>query len=288
MKAPPPWRLATCLMLAIGSLHAQEARVEGSGFRGSDFDGTGDPSSFVNVVSLDAYSLLGRYLDPANRFYAAARVAARGGLLGVEVRPDEAGYQGVIRSRAVYSDRLTFSTAGTVTLRTRVLGDAFSGGDSARGNLTYGVEMGTANGQRGGQGNLSFSTQLPSGVLLTQLNCSGSFTCTPSSFAGLPSFDVAFAFDVLPFTPYRMYADLSAQGFNNMAILFNNTAAISFDLPTGMTMSSASGVFLTPVPEPSALALMAGGLGLVAWQTARRRTGQKRNKLAANGPAGLT
>jgi hypothetical protein len=287
MKAPSPWRFATCLMLAIGSLHAQEARVEGSGFRGSDFDGTGDSSSFVNVVSLDAYSLLGRYLDPANQFYAAARVAARGGLLGVELRPDATGYTGRISSRAVYSDNLTFSTAGTVTLRTRVLGEVFSGGGSARGNLTYSVEMGTASGQRGGQGNLSFSTQLPSGLTLTELNCSGSFTCSPSSaFGGLPSFDVAFAFNVLPFTPYRMSADLSAQGFNNMAILFNNTAAISFDLPSGMTMSSASGVFLTPVPEPSALALMAGGLGLVAWQTARRRTGQRRHKPTANGPAG--
>lgn len=269
MKAPSLWPVATCLMLATGSLCAQRASVEGTGFRGSDFDGQGDPASFVNVVSLDAYSLLGSYLDPANSYYTAGRVAARGGLLGVEVRPDEAGYQGVIRSRSIFSDRLSFSTAGTVTMRTRVQGDAYSGGVSARGSLTYGIEMGTANGQRGGRGGLSFSTQ-PSGATLTQLNCSRDVACTPSQALGLPSFDIAFTFDVLPFTPYRMDADLSAEGFNNMAILFNNTAAINFDLPPGMTMSSASGVFLTPVPEPSTLALMATGLGFLAWWAARR------------------
>lgn len=272
MKAPSPWSLAACLLLAASSVCAQEARVEGTGFRGSVFDGQGDPADFVNVVSQGPYSLLGRYFDPADRFTTSARVAAGAGLLGVGLRPYGTGYEGDITSRAIFSDRLTFSTAGAVTLRTQVHGLAFSGGSSARGNLYYAVEIGTANGQRAGRGDLSFRTQLPSGATLTQLNCSGSFTCTPSSpFGGLPSFDVAFAFNVLPSTAYGMDVDLSAQGINNMAILFNQTAAISFDLPPGMTISSASGVFLSAVPAPSSVALMASGLGFLAWRSLRRR-----------------
>lgn len=70
------------------------------------------------------------------------------------------------------------------------------------------------------------------------------------------------------------------------------SAAISFQLPSDVSYTSASGVFLTagttggggtiaaPVPEPQTWALMIGGLGLIGG-TLRRRRG-------ANGAAGIT
>lgn len=271
MQAHSHWVLAAGLFAVSWGAQAQEARVEGTGFYGLD-TGTPDPV-LMNVVQLDQYSLLGNYLDPGNRYYTEGRVAARAGQLGVALRPDAAGYDFQIQSRASFSDFLTFSTAGTVTLRAQVNGQALSGASESRGSLRFGIEMGTAVGQRTGNGTLNFSTG-PGGVTVNLLGCSTSVTCAASPTLGLPSFDLAFAFNVLANTPYRLVSDLQAIGRNNMSILFQNTATMSFDLAPGMSMSSRSGVFLTPIPEPSSWALMAGGIGLLAWLRGRRRAGR--------------
>lgn len=60
----------------------------------------------------------------------------------------------------------------------------------------------------------------------------------------------------------------------NAEIDASHTARVSYTLPSGYTLGSASGVFLTAVPEPSTAALaLAGGL-LLAWRAraAARRT----------------
>jgi hypothetical protein len=264
------WVLAAGLLAVSWSLQAQNALVEGTGFYGFD---TGTPNpTLLNVVQLDQYGLLGKFLDPGNQYYTEGRVMARAGQLGVALRPDAAGYDFQIRSRASFSDFLTFSAPGTVTLRAQVNGTALSGASDSRGSLVFGIEMGTALGQRSGQGALSFSTG-PGGVTVNQLGCSTSVTCAASPSLGLPSFDLAFAFSVLANTPYQLTSNLQAIGRNNLSIFFNNTATMSFDLAPGTSMSSRSGVFLTPVPEPSSWALMVGGTGLLAWLTGQRRGG---------------
>jgi len=57
---------------------------------------------------------------------------------------------------------------------------------------------------------------------------------------------------------------------------FNHTAGISFDLPTGVTYTSDSGVFLnggaTSVPEPAPLGFAALGLGCTLATRRRGRT----------------
>lgn len=268
MQPRSGWSLAAGLLAVSWAVQAQEALLEGTGFYGFD-TGTPDPT-LLNVVQLSQYSLLGTFLDPGKQYYTEGRVTARAGQLGVALRPDAVGYDFQIRSRASFSDFLTFSTPGVVTLRAQVNGQAFSGASDSRGSLVFGIEMGTAVGQRSGRGALNFSTG-PGGMTVTQLGCSTSVTCAASPSSGLPSFDLAFAFNVLANTPYKLTSDLNAIGSNNMSIFFNNTATMSFDLAPGMSMSSRSGAFLTPVPEPSSWALMVSGIGLLAWLTGRRR-----------------
>jgi len=66
------------------------------------------------------------------------------------------------------------------------------------------------------------------------------------------------------------YADA---GCNECALTmdFGNTATVTQTLPQGWAFSSASGVFLAPVPEPASAGLYLAGLGLMGWVAARRR-----------------
>ena len=52
---------------------------------------------------------------------------------------------------------------------------------------------------------------------------------------------------------------------------FSHTGAISFTLPSDVTFTSDSGVFLTDAPEPGSLVLLSTGLGLAALPRRRRR-----------------
>jgi len=75
-----------------------------------------------------------------------------------------------------------------------------------------------------------------------------------------------------------LQASIQAAIIGNGTIDFGNTATISFDLPTGVTFTSQSGVFLTqsptadPIPEPSTILLFGTGIaGLGAWRYRKRK-----------------
>jgi hypothetical protein len=53
----------------------------------------------------------------------------------------------------------------------------------------------------------------------------------------------------------------------------NYQAFVSLALPEGLSFVSASGVFLSPVPEPSSYALLCAGLLATAFSVKVRRTG---------------
>lgn len=120
-------------------------------------------------------------------------------------------------------------------------------------------------------------------------NTAASATTTSSNFTsfGAPSGDwTSFGpedfvgtFYVDPTDPLvylSMY--LSAGGAADTSASFNHTAAISFDLPTGVSFTSASGSFLTAqetagaVPEPGTWAMMLVGFGAVGVAIRRKRS----------------
>lgn len=73
-------------------------------------------------------------------------------------------------------------------------------------------------------------------------------------------------------SPLKLYAygSLSVYAEGGAVADYSHTARFSCVLPAGVTVSSASGQFMTaPVPEPASYALMLAGLVMLPW--ARRR-----------------
>jgi len=54
---------------------------------------------------------------------------------------------------------------------------------------------------------------------------------------------------------------------------FGNSAHVTFDMPAGVSFTSASGLLLTAVPEPGSWSLMLGGLAAIGAVGRRRRRG---------------
>ena len=66
-------------------------------------------------------------------------------------------------------------------------------------------------------------------------------------------------------------ADIYVYAENGSRADYSNTMRFEWDLPDDVQFTSASGVFLAPaVPEPANAALLAAGLGLLAWKARRR------------------
>ncbi len=71
--------------------------------------------------------------------------------------------------------------------------------------------------------------------------------------------------------PFRFFADLTVTAIHGQFGNFGSTGTISISLPPGYSFGSASGVLLTPVPEPGTWAFMLAGLGLAGWAARRAR-----------------
>lgn len=72
----------------------------------------------------------------------------------------------------------------------------------------------------------------------------------------------------IPFSAYLVVFTYSSLGVFG-EVDASQTARISYVLPEGYTLSSQSGMFLTAVPEPSAVVLAAMGAALMAWRVRR-------------------
>ena len=194
------------------------------------------------------------------------------GKLGVNA---STGYRHSALGTAQFTDTLTFNvanaTATTVTLITvgfTLDGSLFSTAGGVA-DVTNSMNFGnaTAKVQYGVQGDSTSPSNL------TSSRSQGNWVSFNwlSSTPGLTQFSGVYALTGAS-TVLGIYDYLYADAANPEArSLYGSTSAYSLSVPTGVTYTSASGVFLNAVPEPHTYALMLAGLASMATFMRRRR-----------------
>jgi hypothetical protein len=191
---------------------------------------------------------------------------------------------GLNNSPSDFWDTLTFTVAGasgaTVTNIPFVFsvdGSFTAGSNNPQMTATAGVQLLPGTGCGGDPGCLGGSGQASWLSSWSGYNPNGSPILSNS--ANLQNFDnVSYALVSNTTTDFTVNGILSVTGPNEAEYVgaflnavsgggtadFSNTASLSFQLPAGVSFTSASGVFLTgspsSVPEPGSLALFASGL----------------------------
>jgi hypothetical protein len=94
-------------------------------------------------------------------------------------------------------------------------------------------------------------------------------------------FNVSGSFDVMGASPtvfFFLETELACSGHDNCSEDYSNTGTFSLSLPSGVTYTSASGVFLTQTeaPEPGSMWFLLSGLaGIIAFRSRARLWGSR-------------
>lgn len=209
----------------------------------------------------------------------------------VGVSADSSYLGGSVESQASataqIADKLLFmvagATASTITdigVTFTISGSALPGAPLEPGVSGPGVEM--SGDLTMGAGSIDYAyndaagdsadgtVELDSGWLSSQI-----VSQSPDSFVFSGVYQLTGASDTVPIT-----LELICSAQNGGSCDFADTGAVGFNLPAGVTFTSASGVFLTEpltaTPEPASEALILGGLmlGIAVWR--RRWMGRSR------------
>jgi hypothetical protein len=191
------------------------------------------------------------------------------------------------QSSAALYDTLTFNVAGAnaqtttdITLNYQldgaVSGLQFKGFEQAQ--IFYLIQLGSTAVQQ--QGGWVFASTDPDALTFGPLT--QHYGISPVALLGVDALSDTPTDTDLKITYQITGSSVSAGFYDALALScgdgpacdYANTARISFSLPSNVSLSSASGAFLTStVPEPAAWALMMAGLGgLGATLRSRRRT----------------
>lgn len=172
----------------------------------------------------------------------------------------------------------TFTAQGTfdTSLSTSTAATIVFGGSLGSAYFSYQYQNEQVQTGSGGWDSFVFSLVNPTGVFGSQpvsIVGSGQLAITGSSLTGLP-----------------FMLDLFVGGNAYSAMDFSHTAYVDLNLPAGVTMTSASGVFLTQprddqgppsVPEPTTWAMMLLGFGVIAGALRHHRKRSSANGITA-------
>ena len=207
---------------------------------------------------------------------ASARANLATGELGVVATSDKYGefsgfptYNGA-QGTAYMNDTLTFNVAGAeASTVTHIHVDFILNGDWSRTDGRGGANVYTSMNFGGAHATFfAGSAYAPGGTTQDGGWVDASWSVNPSgSFRFEGVYALTGASSTFGFNDF-LYADAGGGAAAN----YGSTSHFLLTLPDNVSFTSASGVFLSPVPEPGTVALMLAGLGVVGF-TARRRQG---------------
>lgn len=274
---PHPWMAAVAALMLLGAPEralAADASVS--------FGGPGFPATVTGPVSAQN----GGHVDNASATvdYWAAASLAEGSLRAKIGATPHAVFLGspVASSAAMLVDQLKVVGLGTalVPLQLRMDVDALMTVDPGMGANDGVTLMLSALMSVGRDASLEVmrrkSMDSTGAINENTFECLGPCNLNqPLTFAGIVDGQVILDLQVqpgvnIPFTAYMVvstYSNPEVWG----EVDASQTARLSYVLPTGYTLSSQSGVFLTAVPEPSTAVLALAGGALLAGLLRRRR-----------------
>jgi hypothetical protein len=198
------------------------------------------------------------------------------------VEPYNNANGGIGSGQAVAVDTLHFAIAGATPSTVTTIGIVFrtdgTAGPSAAvggGQIGIGSEF-LFNGSflrvdisqgNGGDAPLTSMIDSPSGLGSGWETAGVEAGSTPTDYTMTAEYQITGASATIPIELY-----MSGSCGAGSSCDYSHTGAVSFDLPTGVSFTSDSGVFMTAsaVPEPESLAVLAAAIGMLA-VTRRRR-----------------
>ncbi len=257
------------------------------GCTGSDSNSQSGPGDYSNTSQSSIQSVVNGHTTTENMSATADLSSGELHLYASNVNDSGSAGGNCCIADAHYFDNITFNVAGATasTVTTVSATFFFDGTDSLPDTVYIPIyQQSSGDGSGFGFGNpqlhiLGFEYNPYSHIQ----ECNGDSewvveSCSPTDFEATQTFQITGTSATLP-----LYVGLDIWSMTGNTADYSNTAGVTLSLPSNVTITSASGEFLSvATPEPSPAWLLVSGLALVA--LARRAYGLSPNSrsIAAN------